>query len=68
MTINSWRFSFSVEVNSGSYWNKSGYGRRGLFKISGDDKCKYAVFSSENGLDYQKTAEMNKACLSQTRQ
>jgi tetratricopeptide (TPR) repeat protein len=37
-----------------------------LSKISGDDKCKYAVFSSnEMALDYQKTAEMNKACLSQ---
>ncbi len=37
-----------------------------LSKISGDDKCKYAVFSSnEMALDYQKTAAMNKACLSQ---
>jgi hypothetical protein len=37
-----------------------------LSKISGDDECKYAVFSSnEMALDYQKTAEMNKACVSQ---
>ncbi|MGO4819156.1 tetratricopeptide repeat protein [Flavobacterium sp. W22_SRS_FP1] len=37
-----------------------------LSKISGEDKCKYAVFSSnEMALDYQKTAAMNKACLSQ---
>jgi hypothetical protein len=37
-----------------------------LSKISGDDKCKYAVFSSnEMALDYQKTAAMNKSCLSQ---
>jgi hypothetical protein len=36
---------FSVEVNSGPGINQ-GYGRRGLLlsKISGDDKCKYAVF------------------------
>ena len=37
-----------------------------LSKISGDDKCRYAVFSSnELASDYQKTGEMNKACLSQ---
>lgn len=37
-----------------------------LSKISGDDKCKYAVFSSNQlALDYQKSGDMNKACLAQ---
>jgi tetratricopeptide (TPR) repeat protein len=37
-----------------------------MSKISGDDKCKYAIFSSnEMALEYQKTAEVDKACLSQ---
>jgi len=37
-----------------------------LSKISGDDKCRYAVFpSDELASDYQKTGNMNKACLSQ---
>lgn len=37
-----------------------------LSKISGDDKCKYAIFSS-NALaaDYKKTGNTNKACLLQ---
>lgn len=37
-----------------------------LSKISGDDKCKYAIFSSnELALDYQKSGDINKACLVQ---
>jgi hypothetical protein len=37
-----------------------------LSKISGDDKCKYAVFSSnELASEYQKTGDMSKACLVQ---
>jgi tetratricopeptide (TPR) repeat protein len=37
-----------------------------MSKISGDDKCKYAVFSSnELASDYQKTGAMFKACLAQ---
>jgi tetratricopeptide (TPR) repeat protein len=37
-----------------------------LSKISGDDKCKYAVFASnELASDYQKTGGMNGACLAQ---
>jgi tetratricopeptide (TPR) repeat protein len=37
-----------------------------LSKISGEDKCKYAVFSSnEQASDYQKTGDINRACLAQ---
>lgn len=37
-----------------------------MSKISGDDKCKYAVFSSnELASGYQKTGEMNNSCLAQ---
>jgi tetratricopeptide (TPR) repeat protein len=37
-----------------------------LSKISGEDKCKYAVFSSsELAFDYQKNGDINKACLAQ---
>jgi tetratricopeptide (TPR) repeat protein len=37
-----------------------------LSKISGDDKCKYAIFSSnELASDYQKAGGLNKACLAQ---
>lgn len=37
-----------------------------MSKISGDDKCRYAVFSSnELASGYQKTGEMNNSCLAQ---
>jgi tetratricopeptide (TPR) repeat protein len=37
-----------------------------LSKISGEDKCKYAIFSSgELASDYKKTGKVNQACLAQ---
>ncbi|HEU4496142.1 MAG TPA: hypothetical protein VFR70_03750, partial [Flavobacterium sp.] len=37
-----------------------------MSKISGDDKCKYAIFSAENlASDYQKYGKAAKACLAQ---
>ena len=37
-----------------------------MSKVSGDDKCKYAIFSTANNAsDYQKYGKTTKACLSQ---
>lgn len=37
-----------------------------LSKISGDDKCKYAIFSNENlATEYKKSGKTNKACYEQ---
>lgn len=37
-----------------------------MSKVSGDDKCKYAIFSTaNNATDYQKYGKMTKACLAQ---
>ncbi len=37
-----------------------------LSKITGDDKCKYALFTSkENALEYKKEGKIDKACLYQ---
>lgn len=37
-----------------------------LSQITGEDKCKYALFSSKEGaVDYQKTGETSKACFVQ---
>ncbi len=37
-----------------------------LSKISGDDKCKYAIFKQEkNAINYKKTGSLEKACLYQ---